>query len=206
MSDLNLLVITGIHCAGKTTMADRLEDRGYTVAREIPQKLVVDTEFQFSTGDNQSFQEKIFELERERDRRLIQNEKSSVVISWHIASLAHSREKASDELITAQETYLRDVITEISPSIRGVHLSISEETLIRRSKEAKMFEKEGVERTDTISNFERDEFLEYYSTIENNMRSIYDEFGIDYTVVDNNGSLRDTTHNVESIVREQIGE
>ena len=187
-------------------MADRLEDFGYLVAREIPQKLVVDNDFQFATEDNHSFQEKIFELECERDHRLVTNDASSVVISWHIASLAHSREKASDELITEQETYLREFMKEVEPSVHGVHLSINEETLKQRSKESKVFEKEDVERTDTIDNFEHDEFINYYNTIDDNMRSIYDDFGIDYTVVDNNGNLRDTTRKVEEIVREHIGE
>jgi thymidylate kinase len=202
MSSPNLVIVTGIHCAGKTTIANRLEDLGYQVAREIPQKLVVNNDFQFATEDNQSFQEKIFELERERDRRLVDNNESSVVISWHIASLAHSREKASDELVIEQETYLREFINEVDPSLHGIHLSINEETLIQRSQESKIFEKEGVERTDTIR--ESDEFIGYYDTIENNMFSIYDEFGIDYTVIDNDGSLHDTIRKVERIVRDYI--
>lgn len=181
------LVLTGVHSAGKTSVAEYLHDQGLRVEFEIPQKFVEAGRYEFTTDTSTSFQEAVFEEERDRDRGLLREGANAVIVSWHVAEIAHSLEKAPSDLVDRQKSYVDELLDEGQVDVRGVHLSVSNEEMRRRSP------------TDEGT------LYGYYDSIRENIFDLYEEFGIEYRVVENpQGELQRTCERVESYAREYL--
>lgn len=162
---MDLIVLTGIHTAGKSTVGEHLDEQGYRYDPEIAQQLI-DAGRDGSVDGDDEFQQLVYAEEASRDRS---REESAVVESWHIGNLAHAYQTADEATCRQQEEYLTAAIAGDAVDVYGLHLSIEPETIW--------------ERTDHFE--EPDPEVEaFYAAIDDDIRSLYEDHGIPYAVID----------------------
>lgn len=162
---MDLIVLTGIHTAGKSTVGQHLAEQGHEYEPEIAQRLIDDGHDGSVDGDT-GFQELVFEHEAARDRT---RETEAVVETWHIGNLAHAYQNADQDLQQRQEEYLEAVADSDAIDVHGLHLYVEPDRIW--------------DRTDHFD--EPDPAVEeFYAGIEDDIRSLYEDHEIPYTVID----------------------
>ena len=184
------LVVTGVHSAGKTSVGAHLRDQGIRCEREMAQIFVEDGRYEFTTEDSTDFQEALFQEERARDQHLLAEGVDAVVISWHVAEIAHSMEKASPDLVERQTAYVDELLASDRVDLHGVHLATSNEEMLARSRSI-----DGDEAR----------VCAYYDDVRENIFDRSDHFGVDPLVVDNEqGELQRTCERVTAHARDLL--
>jgi len=162
---VNLLVLTGIHTAGKSTVGAALDAAGYRYDPEIADQLIQEGHDGSVDGDD-AFQELVFEEEARRDR---QREGSAVVETWHIGNLAHAYQQAGEDLQERQEEYLSAAAETDGLDVYGLHLGVPTDEIW--------------ERTDHFED-EDPAVEEFYARIDTDIRELYEDHGIPYATID----------------------
>lgn len=167
---MQVLAITGPHASGKSTIIRHLETNGFETRPEIASVLIERHGYDWGRHGDAKFQEKIFNLEVERDKRLLAAEASVAIETWHFGNIAHCIEIGSSDLVERQKTYLSKLRERDDVEMAALHLSISFEEMVSRSPHVTA---------------EDDETREFYRRIESNILALYHEYDIEHIVVKN---------------------
>lgn len=87
--DKNLIVLVGIHSAGKSTIRKRLEELGYTTEEECAEILRVSQSCEAGAGAKIDFEYLVRRAEMERDKARKWKTDVIFVESWHFLTLAY---------------------------------------------------------------------------------------------------------------------
>lgn len=184
------LAINGVHTAGKSTMGEMLREKeGFNYRPEIAQRLIDEGEENWADEGDHAFQVAIHDFETDRDRRFLRNGINHVVIeTWHFGNMAHSIETARESLVKEQKEYYC-VLTDRIADAYAIFLDMPLEKIWVRSPR-----------------FERgnDDIIEFYESIRENHFRIYEEQDVDYTIVENDGSLRKAYEEVREFAYEVL--
>ncbi len=186
---IDILALNGVHAAGKSTMGERLEKEGFNYLSETAQKLIEEGEDWGKDGDHE-FQQTIHETETGKDKEILESDKTHAVIeTWHFGNIAHSMEIARSELVEEQKEYLERLKKNLDVEMYAIFLDMPTEKIWERSPH---FE-EGDE-----------EVIDFYDNVRDNHFEIYDEFDIQYLVVENGGDLDEAYEDVREYANKVI--
>ncbi|MCJ7428780.1 MAG: hypothetical protein MUP66_00140 [Candidatus Nanohaloarchaeota archaeon QJJ-5] len=169
-----IFALNGVHTAGKSTFGEMIDERtDLEYHSEIAQMLIDEHDEDWGEEGDHAFQEKIHQYETHRDREIFQHDDDVAIETWHTGNLAHSIENAGDDLVEAQREYLEQVTEQDDTEVYALFFDIPLETIWDRSPH---FE-EGNE-----------EIIAFYDQVRQNHFDLYDEFDIDYEVIDSTGT------------------
>lgn len=175
---MTLLVLNGVHAAGKTTIGEYLQSEGFRYEQEVAKRLIESDGYGWGSEGDESFQRAVFEREIKRDERLLATNDNYVVETWHVGNIAHAEEVASQRLVERERNYLRRALEETLQDVYGLFVRIDCEDVPVRSDDLEP---------------PASSVVSFYRRIEECILSLYDEYGIEYTVVDNSrGELERT--------------
>lgn len=175
---MQVLVITGPHAAGKSTILQHLDTNGFETRQEVASLLIEQHGYEWGRHGDAAFQEEIFRAEVERDKRLLATEASVVIETWHFGNIAHCMEVASSDLVKRQNAYLSALRNRDDIEIAALHVSIPFEDMVDRSP---------------YVSAEDQETKNFYRRIECHILMLYEEYGIEYRTLDNTeGNLEST--------------
>lgn len=167
---MQVLVITGPHAAGKSTILRYLAKNGFETRQEVASLLIEQHGYDWGRHSDAAFQEEIFKTEIERDKRLLEAGASVAIETWHFGNIAHCIEVASSDLVERQRTYLSALRERDDVEMAALHVSIPFEAMVNRSPHVAAGD---------------DETKEFYRRIECHILALYEEYDMEHRVVDN---------------------
>jgi dephospho-CoA kinase len=173
-----LVVIVGVHGAGKTTSATFLSELGYLPHLELGwvcrQELLRDDPGAITLRgeDLEWFDEKILALELQRDRFVAEaSGLAHCIETWHVGNLAYAQLR-SPRLVPRFEEALEAQARAMRPFV--VLLTITRETFLSRY---------------ALSGFDADDVLGHYSRFEEIATSTIERLALPHVRIENDGSL-----------------
>lgn len=134
----DIIVLTGIHGSGKSTLGRKFEKEGYLFFPEIGTGLREKWDCNVSQRQ-ESFDQIVMEMELERDKELEITAGFPVVESWHIGNIAFAQARGSS---VVADMYIRKLFIQLErfyPYI--IRLDIDKDLFFKRVNE-KMISKE----------------------------------------------------------------
>ncbi|MCJ7478609.1 MAG: hypothetical protein MUP63_00330 [Candidatus Nanohaloarchaeota archaeon QJJ-7] len=180
------LILNGVHTAGKTSVGRYLEECGFTYQSEMATQLIESEGYDAGKDADHEFQKEIYKRERERDRDLLESEMNSIIETWHIGNIAHSREVSEDGLVEEHQDYLGRLQEREDLQIAAIYINISVTEIMNR--------------TDFFSQDEKEEVEDFFDSIHQNIMELYETYDIPHVKVDNPpGRLPETKETAEDI-------
>lgn len=186
---MTLLILNGVHAAGKTTIGGYLQSEGFRYEQEVARRLIESDSYDWGNEGDESFQHAIFEREIKRDERLLATNDNYVVETWHVGNIAHAEEVASRWLVDRERNYLRRALEEALQDVYCLFIRIDCEDVPVRSDDLEP---------------PASSVVSFYRRIEECILSLYDEYGFEYKVVNNPRGELGRTKSRALAVAEQV--
>jgi len=169
----NFLILNGAHKAGKTTIGELLEEKGFNFQREIAKDVINETNYGWAEEGGHDFQREVHSREVRRDQDLLETGRDHVIETWHTGNIAHSEQTADSALVEDQKQYLNDLLSLDNFEAYAIFLDMPLEKIWERSPDYSE---------------EDDEVIDFYEDVAPRMIEIYEEHSIDYRIVDNSAN------------------
>lgn len=186
-----IIALNGVHTAGKSTLGEMLEeDLGVNYHSEVAQKLIDEEGADWGDEGDYEFQKAIHEGETDRDIQEVMKHDHAVIETWHFGNVAHSMETAPD-LVEEQQEYLEVLTEHTDAEVYAVFLDMPLQDIWDRSP-----------------HFDHgdEEIIRFYDNVRENHFDLYEEHGIEYMVVENDGSLDEAYEEVQRFTQEVLQE
>ena len=173
-----IFALNGVHTAGKSSVGTKLgEETEIPYHSEIAQMLIDEHDEDWGEEGDHAFQETIHQYETHRDRDLLEQDHDVAIETWHTGNLAHSIENAGDALVEDQKEYLEQVTEHEDTEVYALFFDIPLETIWDRSPHFEDGNKQ---------------IIEFYDQVRENHFALYEEFDIEYEVIDSTASVQKT--------------
>lgn len=162
----NLIVLVGIHSAGKSTIRKRLEDLGYTTEEECAEILRVNQNCKAGATAKIDFEYLVRQAETERDKARIWKTDVIFVESWHFLTLAYMLTRGM------HLADLKDYMEYVKQQMNRYHvyclfLKSDPTKILDRSR--KLHSEEDVEQ-----------YFEFYKLLEENIQKILESLKVPF--------------------------
>jgi thymidylate kinase len=172
-----VIVLNGVHTAGKSTVGTRLAAHGLPYYPEIADWLIETWGFSGSLTGTERFQREVHAAECVRDR-VVLAERTCVVETWHPGNLAHTMAMGASRLATTQRSHLQQLADRGDVRIVGLFLDIPVDRI--------------PERSDRFDQDDR-EALQFYREVSHYTRRVYDRVGMEYIEIDGTAPVESVT-------------
>ncbi|GIW63329.1 MAG: hypothetical protein KatS3mg091_131 [Patescibacteria group bacterium] len=170
-----IIVFNSIHGAGKTTLAKNLalqDPETYIFYPEVGGELRKEVNYNcLESGED--FDREVMRRELARDEFLLAEERIPLIETWHIGNIRYLAAR-SPELIAQYKDALRRQLVFFDPV--AVFVQISWQTFKQRISER-------------IQPSQVEELIQFYKLISTKIFNIYQELGIPYILINNEGKL-----------------
>ncbi|QDO43362.1 hypothetical protein FNV62_39115 [Streptomyces sp. RLB3-17] len=158
---MRVVVLLGVHGAGKTTLGSALPSGKFAFFPQIGTTLRAAVDYGV-TVPVESFDTQVMQIELERDAKINREKRLPVIESWHIGNIAFAMARGSDETVARYRDALMRQLEIFTPHI--VKLRLPDHDFLERVTE---------KRTTSY------EALIFYRTVECYENSLVDEFVTD---------------------------
>lgn len=164
--DKNLIVLVGIHSAGKSTIRKRLENLGYTTEEECAEILRINQNCEAGANAKIDFEYLVRQAETARDKSRIWKTDVIFVESWHFLTLAYmlTRGMKLDDLKEYME-YVKQQMCNYN--VHCLFLKSDPTKILDRSR--KLHSEEDVEQ-----------YFEFYKLLEKNIQKILESVSVPF--------------------------
>lgn len=185
-----LVVLTGIHASGKSTVANFLSQIGYLSHAELGWALRQDHFYKTPNAtmligdDLEWFDKSIMAAELKRDHFINSfTELPHCIETWHIGNLAYASVR-SPNLYSALKKRVIKQVKIFNPLI--LHLSITKDTFMIRS---------------TLPDLKDNDLYSFYHMVEDVITRIITQLSLPYYVIDNNKTIDNLYNQLENIFK-----
>lgn len=163
----NLIVLVGIHSAGKSTIRHKLEELGYSTEEECAEILRVTQNCQAGANAKINFEHLVRKAETERDHNRIWKSDVVFVESWHFLTLAYMLTRGMQ--LCELEEYIKYVKQEMKRyNVYCFFLKSDPYKILERSR--KLHSEEDI-----------DQYYDFYIALEKNIQKILESQEIPFT-------------------------
>lgn len=179
-----VIVLNGIHGAGKSTLGERLQKQGGIYLSEIGRELRRRVSYNVFE-QVEDFDRHVMNEELKRDEMLLETKGISVIETWHPGNIAYAmirNPKFAEEYI--QEFSAR--LQYFKPTM--VMLDINRQTFNSRTSE-------------NIGNKNSEDLWYFYKKIKANTLKIYGDFSLNHIFVDGNKNIEEVGREMNSLLQ-----
>ncbi|MFD8049325.1 hypothetical protein ACFV5E_38480 [Streptomyces chartreusis] len=118
---MRVIVLLGVHGAGKTTLGSALPSDRFAFFPQIGTTLRAAVDYGV-TVPIESFDTQVMQIELERDAKMTREERLPVIESWHIGNIAFAMARGSDGTVARYRDSLMRQLEIFTPHIVKLHL------------------------------------------------------------------------------------
>lgn len=162
----NLIVLVGIHSAGKSTVRKKLEELGYTTEEECAEILRVTQNCQAGANAKINFEHLVRQAETERDK--IRDWKTDIIFveSWHFLTLAY---------MLTRKMELKD-LTEYIDYVKQQMTCYQVQCFFLKSDPTKILERSRKLHTEA----DVEQYYEFYQLLEHNIQRVLEYLNLPF--------------------------
>jgi thymidylate kinase len=181
-----VIVLNGIHGAGKSTLGERLQKQGSIYLPEIGRELrrrVSYTVFE----QMEDFDRNVMNEELKRDVMLLETKGIPVIETWHPGNIAYAMIR-NPKLAEEYMQEFNATLQYFKPTM--VMLGINRQTFNSRTSE-------------NTGNKNSEDLWYFYKKIRTNTLQIYNDFNLNHILVDGNKNIEEVGREMNSLLRER---
>lgn len=180
-----IIVLNGIHGAGKSTLGEYMKRQGCIYFSEIGRELR--SKVNYTVFEQvEDFDKQVMSEELKRDKILIKTEKTPVVETWHPGNIAYAMIRNPQ----VADIYMQEFngsLQYFKPTI--VMLDIDRLTFNNRVSE-------------NTGDKNSEDLWQFYQEIRSNTMQVYSEFDLSHIFVDGNKNIGEVSIEMNNILRE----
>lgn len=180
MDKKKLIVLLGIHCAGKSTILNKLQSKGYMIYPEIANEIINETHCKAGPYADEIFENNVWERELSRDEIILNNPNNQIIIeTWHLGNLANTTTRFP-KLAIEKETIVYDRLQVFN--VFPIFLQIPPVIIKRRTKAFKQLD---------------EDIIDFYKILNSNIILILEKFVNNYSIINANRPIHQVYREVE---------